>query len=121
MAVSTVKSAASMAQLIPDGSDSTQIYGIGSWWRLLRYVMQTVTILKLELSLESIHMEGTEGDLLQLAKRCVRRLNRASKHSFACFRAWQLCDSSLRRLGISIGFNSSDAALPLTIGLCYAY
>lgn len=108
MAVSAVKSAASMARLIPDGPDSTQIYGISSWWCLLHYVMQTVTILTLELSLECIHMEGAEGDLLQLAKRCVGWLNRASKHSFACFRAWQLCDSSLRRIGTSMGLDVSD-------------
>lgn len=88
MAHSAVKSATSMAHLIPDEADSTQIYGVRRWWCLLHYVMQTVTILSLELSLHCVHIEETHGNLLPPVKRCAWWLRRTSKHSSACFRAW---------------------------------
>ncbi|KAJ5595140.1 uncharacterized protein N7459_001348 [Penicillium hispanicum] len=108
MAISTVRSASRMAQLIPDVSGDGQLFGISPWWCCLHYVVQTVTVLILELSLNCFHMAGEKDSVLQLAKRCVRWLGRRSEHSLASHRAWQLCDSSLRRLALPMGFDVSD-------------
>jgi hypothetical protein len=108
MAVSALKSATQMANLIPDGPNTGRSHGAHPWWCLLHYVMQAATVMILELSFGSIHMPEAESSLLQLAKKCVRWLHRKSEHSVASHRAWQLCDSAFRRLAMPMGFNVSD-------------
>lgn len=112
MAVSTIESAVQMAHLIPDESDAGLTAEIRPWWCLLHYVMQTLTVIILELSFSSVHVPGEEGNLLQLAKKCIRWLAGTSKHSVASHRAWQLCDNALRRLAEPMGFDVSDLPSP---------
>ncbi|CAI7665062.1 unnamed protein product [Penicillium pancosmium] len=79
MAVSTIKSASQMAQLIPEVSSSAETFGISPWWCCLHYVMQTAAVLIIELSLNCIHMAEQKSSLLQLTKRCILWLHKASK------------------------------------------
>ncbi|KAJ5601306.1 hypothetical protein N7510_010840 [Penicillium lagena] len=108
MAISALKSATQMANLIPDGPSTGPSHGARPWWCLLHYVMQAATIMILELSFGSIHMPEAESSLLQLAKKCVRWLHGMSEQSVASHRAWQLCDSAFRRLAKPMGFDVSD-------------
>lgn len=108
MAVSTIESAVQMAHLISDGSKTGRSAEIRPWWCLLHYVMQTLTVIILELSFSSVHMPEEESNLLQLAKNCIQWLDGMSKHSVASHRAWQLCDSALRRLAEPMGFDLGD-------------
>jgi hypothetical protein len=112
MAVSTIKSAIQMAQLIPDEPNAGRSAEICPWWCLLHYVMQALTVIILELSFNSTHMPEEERNLLQLAKKCIRWLDRTSKHSVASHRAWQLCDSALRGLAEPMGFDVNDLPSP---------
>lgn len=108
MAVSTIKSAIQMAHLIPDESDAGRPAEHLPWWCLLNYVMQTLTVMILELSFSSIHLPEEEDRLLRLSKKCIRWLDRTSRHSVASHRAWQLCDSAFRRLAEPLGLDISD-------------
>lgn len=108
MARSALNSAAQIALLIPDYQAASQPQRNGPWWCLLHSIMQAVTIMILEISLGSIHMPEEENNLLELTKKCVRWLHRTSEHSIASRRAWQLCDTALRRLAASMGFTVSD-------------
>ncbi|KAJ5176126.1 uncharacterized protein N7482_002003 [Penicillium canariense] len=108
MAVSTIQSAIQMALLIPDEPNGGRLAEIQPWWCLLHYVMQTTTVIILELSFNSFHMPEEKGTLLQLAKKCVRWLDRTSKHSFASHRAWQFCGSALCRLAQQMDLDVSD-------------
>lgn len=101
MAVDTVRSASQIAQLVPDSSSDNQTLAISPWWCCLHYVMQTVTVLIIELSLDCIHMAEQKNSLLLLAKKCIRWLDRTSKYSLAAHRAWYYCNSSLRRIALS--------------------
>lgn len=112
MAVSTVKHARKMAQLISGVSSGGQIFGISPWWSCLHYVMQAAAVLIIELSLNCVHVaDEDKGSVMRLTKRCIRWLDQTSKKSLASHRAWQICDSSLRRLASRIGLNVDD--LPL--------
>lgn len=108
MALSALDSAAQIASLIPDGQHYSSPQRSGPWWCLLHSVMQAVTIMILEISLGSIHMPEGENNLLQLTHKCVRWLQRTSEHSIASRRAWQLCDTALRRLDPSMEHQVSD-------------
>ncbi|KAJ5681876.1 transcriptional regulator family: Fungal Specific TF [Penicillium maclennaniae] len=108
MAISTIKSAIQMAHLIPDDSTAFQSIEYLPWWCLLHYVMQTLTIMILELSFSCIHLPEEKNNLLHLSKKCIRWLDRTSRHSVASHRAWQLCDSALRRLAEPLSLDVSD-------------
>ncbi|KAJ6002365.1 transcriptional regulator family: Fungal Specific TF [Penicillium sp. IBT 35674x] len=108
MAVSAIRSAIQMAHLIPDEAKASDLEGICHWWCLLHYAMQTITIIILEISYDCIHLPEAASILLQLAIKCIRWLHRMSRHSVAAHRAWQLCDSSLRRLALPMNLDVSD-------------
>lgn len=107
MAVDCVRSAVRMSQMLPDESNDGQMLGISPWWCCLHYVMQTVTVLILELSQRCIHIPE-QGSLLHLTKRCIRWLSRTSEHSLASHRAWYYCNSSIRRIALKDGLNVED-------------
>lgn len=108
MAVSTIKSAIQMAHLIPDDSNASRSTEYLPWWCLIHYVMQALTVMILELSFNSVHLPEEKINLLQLSKKCIRWLDRTSRHSVASHRAWQLCDSALRRLAEPLNLDVSD-------------
>lgn len=108
MAAFALESAVRMLDLIPDETNAVQLYGIAPWWCVLHYLMQTATVLLLEISFGCVHMPEDEQNFVQLAKKAVRWLYAMSEHSIASRRAWQLCDLSLRRLAAGMKFDVSD-------------
>lgn len=111
MAISTLKSATQMANLITNNPSTGGSNTNRPWLCLLHYIMQTATVMILELSFGSVHMPEEESNLLQLAKKCIRWFHVTSEHSVASHRAWVLCDTALRRLAQPMGFDICD--LPL--------
>ncbi|KAJ5104025.1 hypothetical protein N7532_004554 [Penicillium argentinense] len=108
IAVLTLESAMDMLDLIPDQPNAVQLYEIAPWWCILHYLMQAATVLLLELSFGTVHMPEREEGFIALAKKSVRWLYAMSEHSVASRRAWQLCDTCLRRLGTGMKFDVSD-------------
>jgi hypothetical protein len=108
MAVIALEAACRMLDLIPDEPNAIQLYQISPWWCILHYLMQSATVLLLELSFGSIHMPDDEANFVQLAKKSIRWLYTMSHHSIASRRAWQLCDVSFRRLAVGMKLDISD-------------
>lgn len=112
LAVVTLESSLQMLDLVPDAPDAVQLYQICPWWCILHFLMQAATVLLLELSFGSIHMPEDEMKFLGAAKKAIRWLFAMSEFSIASRRAWQLCDSNLRRIARGMSYDISD--LPLS-------
>ncbi|PWY92612.1 hypothetical protein BO70DRAFT_384095 [Aspergillus heteromorphus CBS 117.55] len=108
MAVITLESALRMLELIPDEPDAVRLYDICPWWCILHYLMQTTTVLLLELSFGSIHMPDDEMNFLTAAKKAIRWLFAMAENSLASRRAWELCYSSLRQISTGMNYDLSD-------------
>ncbi|PYI05933.1 C6 transcription factor [Aspergillus sclerotiicarbonarius CBS 121057] len=108
MAVITLESARQMLDLIPDVPDAVRLYDICPWWCILHYLMQTSTVLLLELSFGSIHMPEEEMNFLASAKKAIRWLFAMAENSLASRRAWQLCHNSLRQIATGMNYDTSD-------------
>ncbi|KAJ5643764.1 uncharacterized protein N7484_006271 [Penicillium longicatenatum] len=108
MAELTLESARLMLDLIPEEPNAIQLYEIAPWWCILHYLMQSATVLLLELAFGCVHMPEEESNFIVFAKKAIRWLFVMSQYSVASRRAWQLCDISLRRLSIGMKFDISD-------------
>ncbi|KAH2041763.1 hypothetical protein KXW48_000742 [Aspergillus fumigatus] len=108
MAVVSLESALRMLELLPDEPNAIQLYQICPWWCNLHYLMQAATVLLLELSFGNIHMPEEEPNFFAAAKKAVRWLYAMSECSAASRRAWQLCDSNLRRIAYGMNYDVSD-------------
>ncbi|GFF44692.1 hypothetical protein IFM51744_05883 [Aspergillus udagawae] len=108
MAEMSLESAQKMLELLPDQPNGDRLYQICPWWCILHFMMQAATILLLELSFGSIHMPEEEQNLLGAAKKAIRWLYAMSKCSTSSRRAWQLCDSNLRRIAYGMNYDISD-------------
>lgn len=105
MAVLTLESAIHMLDLLPDEPNTIYLYQTCPWWCILHYIMQTATVIILELSFGCVHIPEKESSLIRLGKKSVQWLYAMSEHSIASRRAWQLCDSALSRLELSQGYD----------------
>ncbi|CAI7638423.1 unnamed protein product [Penicillium glandicola] len=112
MAVMTLESAMHTLDLLPDEPNSAHLYQFCPWWCFLHYIMQTATVIILELSFHCVHMPARESSLVQSAKKSIRWLHMMSSHCIASHRAWQLCESAVRQLMSSMGYDTSDMPPP---------
>jgi hypothetical protein len=112
MAVMTLESAMQMLDLLPDEPNTGHLYRFCPWWCFLHYIMKTATVIILELSFHCVHTPDRESDLVESAKKSVRWLHMMSMHCIASHRAWQLCESAVRRLLSSMGYDNSDIPPP---------
>lgn len=108
LAMLTLESASRMLDLIPDVPDPLQLYQLSPWWCILHYMMQATTVLLLELSFGNVHAPPDQPHTLQSAKKAIRWLHAMSAYSVASHRAWQLCDTCLRRLAKGLNLDVGD-------------
>ncbi|KAJ5143223.1 uncharacterized protein N7515_002010 [Penicillium bovifimosum] len=112
MSVITLESAMHMLDLLPDEPNTLHAYRFCPWWCLLHYIMQTATVIILELSFDCFHMPGRRNDLLQCAGKSVRWLQTLSEHCIASRRAWQLCETALGQILSNTGSDAQDVPPP---------
>lgn len=108
MAIVALESASNMLALIPDQPDIHQLYQVCPWWCVLRYLMQAATVILLELSFGSVHKPEDEEEFVKLSKKSIRWFAAMSERSIGSRRAWQLCDSSFRKLASSMKYSTDD-------------
>ncbi|RAO64809.1 uncharacterized protein BHQ10_000821 [Talaromyces amestolkiae] len=108
MALVSLEAAARMLDLIPDAPDPFQLYQLAPWWSILHFLMQATTVLLLELSFANVHAPDEEKNTFLSAKKAIRWLYAMSEHSTASLRAWQLCDSCMRRIAVGMNYDVSD-------------
>lgn len=108
MALITLDSASRLLGLLPDEPDVLQLFQICPWWCVLRYLMQATTVILLELSFGSVHIPEDEERFVGLAKKSIRWFHAMSDRSIGSRRAWQLCDSSFRKLASGMKYTTND-------------
>jgi hypothetical protein len=108
MAEISLISARQMLDLIPDEPDAVQLYHVCPWWCILHYLMQSATVLLLELSFSCIHMPAEENGIFEASKKAIRWLFAMSECSLPARRAWELCDSNLRRIAVGMDYDLND-------------
>jgi hypothetical protein len=108
MAVLTLESAMHMLDLLPDEPNTNYLYQTCPWWCILHYIMQTASVIILELSFGCVHVREKESSLLHLGKKSVQWLYTMSEHSIASRRAWQLCEGALSRLELKLGYDTRN-------------
>ena len=108
MGAECVEAACHMLTLLPDTPDSVLLTKLSPWWCILHFLMQSTTVLLLELAFKTQHVPDKESMVCKAAKKAVEWLFFLSKESSAAERAWKLCDRSLRQLAPRIGIDVSD-------------
>lgn len=108
MAAIALDSASRMLDMIPDEPNVLQLYQICPWWCVLHYLMQAATVILLELSFGVIHVPEQEDKFVHLSKKAIRWFHAMSEGSIGSRRAWQLCDSSFRKLAGSMKYSTDD-------------
>lgn len=108
MAVLTLESAMHMLDLLPDEPNTIYLYQTCPWWCILHYIMQTASVIILELSFGCVHIGEKESSLIRLGKKSVQWLYTMSEHSIASRRAWQLCEGALSRLALKLGYDTRN-------------
>ena len=98
MAIECVESACHMLTLFPDTPEAALLYKVSPWWSTLHYLMQTTTVLLLELAFKGQHVPEKKSTISKAAKKALEWLSTLSKSSQASERAWKLCDGHLQRL-----------------------
>ncbi|KAJ5542907.1 hypothetical protein N7535_005329 [Penicillium sp. DV-2018c] len=112
MAIITLESAMHLLDLLPDEPNIMHAYQFCPWWCLLHYIMQTATVIILELSFDCFHMPGRKDDLLQCAGKSVRWLQTMSENCIASHRAWQLCETALGQILFNTSSDDQNVSLP---------
>ncbi|KAJ5676703.1 uncharacterized protein N7477_002336 [Penicillium maclennaniae] len=97
-AAECVESACHMLTLFPDAPDAALLHRITPWWCTLHYLMQSSTVLLLELSFRAQHVPEKATMVSKAAKKAVDWLSTLSKMNDASEKAWKLCDGFLQRL-----------------------
>lgn len=106
MAVITLESASHMLDMVPDEPNVLQLFQVSPWWCVLHYLMQAATVILLELSFGVIHVPEQEEKLVKLAKKSIRWFHAMSERSIGSRRAWQLCDSSFRKIASAMNYST---------------
>lgn len=107
-AAECVEAACHMLTLFPDTPDAALLYRMSPWWCTLHYLMQTSTVLLLELALKVQHVPEKASMVPKAAKKSLDWLAALSKTNMASRRAWKLCEGFLRRLAPHVGINMND-------------
>lgn len=105
MALVALESARLMLDLIPNSPDPIWLYRTCPWWCILHYLMQSGTVLLIELSFGCIHQPEEEKNILKHSRKAVLWLLAMSDYSLASRRAWELCDSSFRRIAQEMDYD----------------
>lgn len=107
-ATECVESACHMLTLFPDSPDTALLHRISPWWCTLHYLMQSTTVLLLELAFRAQHVPEKATMVSKAAKKALDWLFTLSKTNAACERAWKLCDGFFRRLEPQFGISITE-------------
>ncbi|OQD84748.1 hypothetical protein PENANT_c012G06466 [Penicillium antarcticum] len=106
MATICVQSACQMLDLLPDEADSSWLYGIAPWWCILHNIMQSTTVLFVELFTRTHLGTHKAASLIQRVQKATYWLNEMSAKDPSSQRAWLVCMDILSRHGSKFGFDS---------------
>jgi hypothetical protein len=103
-ALTCVESAKAVARLLPDGSDVdiAALYDAGPWWTMVHTIMQSLTVLLLEISFETIQLPHHRREIVNSLKKLVRWLRAMKSNNGMARRAYSLVMSMLKVLVMTV-------------------
>lgn len=110
MATMCVQAARQTLALLPDQANTTWLYNVTPWWCILHYIMQSTTVLLIELFARSRPGTRETADLVQEIQKALHWLHEMSTKDPSAHRAWLICMDILSRHGsqfaIEVDFGS---------------
>ncbi|KAJ6018458.1 hypothetical protein N7499_003746 [Penicillium canescens] len=100
MATICVQTACQMLDLLPESADTYWLYSIAPWWCVLHNIMQSTTILLVELFTRTHLGTAKATSLIQRVQKATRWLNEMSAKDPSSQRAWSVCTDILSRHGL---------------------
>jgi hypothetical protein len=110
MAMICVQAACQMLDLLPEEAESSWLYGIAPWWCILHNIMQSTTVLLVELFTRTHLGTAKAASLIQRVQKATRWLNEMSARDPSSQRAWLVCMDILSRHGSKFGFDAERFA-----------
>lgn len=107
-ATSCVEAARDTLRLIPDEPNAVGLISVGPWWSILPYLVQSASVLMLEISFRAHHMPEEADAILVSSKKALGWLHALAEENLSARRAWQLCNTMLRQAVVKIGRNVDD-------------
>ncbi|KAL4975968.1 fungal-specific transcription factor domain-containing protein [Aspergillus desertorum] len=114
MTLTCLRSSIFLLSILPETPDTAWLISVTPWWSILHYLMQATTALLICLTTRS--GDDADGNIPQFDKstiisqtsKALRWLHHLGVSSLAAARAFTLCESFVRRMGPSLGFDLSD-------------
>lgn len=99
MATICVQSARQMIDLLPDTPDASWLYRIAPWWCVLHYMMQSTTVLLVEMFTRTQPRTREAAQLVEKIEKAGSWLQAMSTKDDSSRRAWLVCRDLLSRHG----------------------
>jgi hypothetical protein len=100
MAAMCVQVASQMLDLLPDKADASWLYCVSPWWCVLHYVMQSTTVLLIELFTRTQPGTSEAAFLAKKVQKAVRWLREMSTKDASSERAWTVCRDIISTHGL---------------------
>ncbi|KAJ5533205.1 hypothetical protein N7494_009757 [Penicillium frequentans] len=102
MASICVEAARSMLSTLPERTDASLLFEISPWWCVLHYVMQSTTIILVELFMRTESGTIEAADLLDDIRKAVNWLREMATRDPSSQRAWSVCVDILSQRGLDL-------------------
>lgn len=99
-----IDAACKMLDLFPDDPDAVWVYRVSPWWCVLHYVLQSATVLLIELSFKARVKHEEPGELLEKTRKASQWLQEMASRCPTSQRALSIWGELLSRLGEKVGF-----------------
>ncbi|PVI05466.1 hypothetical protein DM02DRAFT_496722, partial [Periconia macrospinosa] len=103
-----VKAAQDMADLLPEKPHLKYIFKNGPWWTLVHDIMQSLTVLLLELSYQCTHMLNEKARIVPRTKKLVHWLRAMRKTDPSSERAYTVVINIIRQSGHQFQAHAQD-------------
>ena len=110
IAAQCVESAQAMLFLIPQDMNRFELYGIVPWFAFIHYLMQSFTVLAIELAFRCHHCPSKASSILSDARKAVSILETLSETSPVAQRAFGQASHMLEQVAHKVGNNIQDAS-----------
>ncbi|KAJ6100708.1 hypothetical protein N7499_000338 [Penicillium canescens] len=103
LAATCVQVAGQMLDLLPSDPDTAWLYGCSPWWCVLHYIMQSVTVLMMELVARSEEGTPESAGVEVMIRKAILWLSEMATKDPSAMRAQLLCIDILTRHGSRLG------------------
>lgn len=107
-ATSCVTAAQDQLALIPDEPNAIGLLRVGPWANMLHMLVQSGTVLTLEISFRAHHMPQQVDEIIGSAKKAIRWLHALGDENLAAARAWRICYDLLLGAVEKVGRHIND-------------